>query len=122
MLLVAQILAGLVCLLHFYFFLLETVLYRSRGVKVFAIKPENVELMAVPMSNQGCYNAFLALALLLGFVLPNPTTAAAFTVYGLVCVVIAGIWGAATVKMTILYIQSVPALLALLAFYLAQRG
>ena len=41
MLLIAQILAGLVCLIHIYIFLLETVLFRSRGVKVFAVKPEN---------------------------------------------------------------------------------
>ena len=122
MLLIAQILAGLVCLIHIYIFLLETVLFRSRGVRVFAVKPENVELLATPMSNQGCYNGFLALALLLGFVLPNPAAAMALTVYGLVCVAIAGIWGAATVKISILYIQTVPAVLALLAFYVALRA
>ena len=39
----------------------------------------------------GCYNGFLAAALALGFVLPNAATARAFTVFGLVCVAIAGV-------------------------------
>jgi putative membrane protein len=119
MLLIAQIIAGLVCLIHVYIFLLETVLFRSRGVKVFRIPPAEVEMRAVAMSNQGCYNGFLALALLLGFVIPNPVVASAFTVYGLVCVAIAGVWGAVTVMRRILYIQTIPALLGLITLYFA---
>ena len=115
--LVAQILAGVVLLIHVYIFLLETVLFHSRGRKVFGLSKENAQIMAPAMSNQGCYNGFLAIALACGFVLPDAATAQAFTVYGLACVAIAGIWGAATVQIRILFVQTVPATLALLALY-----
>ena len=120
MLLAAQILAAIVLLLHVYFVLLETVMYRTRGVKVFAIPKEEVEMRAAAMSNQGCYNGFLVAALALGFFWPDAAIAHAFMVYGLVCVVVAGIWGAATVSKRILLIQALPAALALIALFLAK--
>lgn len=113
----AQILITLVCLIHVYIFLLETVLYTSRGVKVFGIPPSEVASRKAAMSNQGCYNGFLAAALLLGLVYPDPAVAQAFAVYGLACVAVAGIWGAATVMVRILYIQTVPAVLGLAAVF-----
>jgi putative membrane protein len=115
----AQVLAGLVLLIHVYIFLLETVLFQSRGRKVFGLSKEKAEIMAPAMSNQGCYNGFLAAALAAGFLLPDPAMAQAFTVYGLACVAVAGIWGAATVQIRILFVQTVPAVLALGALYLA---
>ena len=114
----AQILIAVVCLIHVYIFLLETVLYKSRGVKVFGIPQAEVESRAVAMSNQGCYNGFLAAALLLGLVYPDPAIAKAFAVFGLACVAVAGIWGAVTVMVRILYIQTVPAALGLAAVFL----
>jgi putative membrane protein len=116
MLLIAQIFTAIVLLLHVYFVLLETVLYRSRGVKVFAIPPDQVEMRAAGMSNQGCYNGFLVAALALGLFYPDPAISKAFTYYGLICVVVAGVWGAATVSKKILYIQAFPAVIALAAF------
>jgi len=116
---VAQILAAIVLLIHVYIFLLETVLFQRRGRKVFGLTQEKADTVAPLMSNQGCYNGFLALALACGFLLPDAAMGRAFTVYGLVCVAIAGIWGAATVQMRILFVQTVPAVLGLLALYLA---
>lgn len=116
---VAQVLTALVLLIHVYIFLLETVLFQSRGRKVFGLSQEQANTMAAAMSNQGCYNGFLAAALACGFLLPNAATAQAFTVYGLVCVAVAGIWGAATVQIRVLFVQTVPAVLALAALYLA---
>jgi putative membrane protein len=115
----AQVLAGLVLLIHVYIFLLETVLFQSRGRKVFGLSKEKAEIMAPAMSNQGCYNGFLAAALAAGFFLPDPAMAQAFTVYGLACVAVAGVWGAATVQIRILFVQTVPAVLGLGALYLA---
>lgn len=115
---IAQILVGVVCLIHVYIFLLETVLFKKRGAKVFGIPQAEVEARAVAMSNQGCYNGFLAAALLLGLVYPDPAIARAFAIFGLACVAVAGIWGAVTVMKRILYIQTVPAVLGLLAIYL----
>ena len=119
MLIVAQVLAALVLLIHVYIFLLETVLFQSRGRKVFGLDQARAEIMAPAMSNQGCYNAFLALALAAGFLLPDAATARAFTIYGLLCVAIAGVWGGVTVQRRILLVQTLPAVLALGALYLA---
>ncbi len=113
----AKILVAVVCLIHIYIFLLETVLYKSRGVKIFGIPPSEVESRKAAMSNQGCYNGFLAAALLLGLLYPDPAVAKAYAVYGLACVAVAGIWGAATVMVRILYIQTVPAVLGLAAVF-----
>jgi putative membrane protein len=113
----AQVLIALIALLHVYFVLLETVLFKTRGRRVFGLSPEKAEIMAPAMSNQGCYNGFLVAALVLGLVHPDPAVARAFAVFGLVCVAVAGVWGAATVKRTILYFQTLPAVLALAAIY-----
>jgi putative membrane protein len=119
MLLMAQIVTGLVLLVHVYIVLLETVLFNTRGRRVFGLNAEKAEIVRPAMSNQGCYNGFLVAALALGFLHPDPAIAGAFTVFGLVCVAIAGLWGAATVKKSILFIQTVPAVLALALHRLA---
>ena len=116
MLLAAKILTGLVLLIHVYIFLLETVLFRTRGKRVFGLTDEKVEIMAPAMSNQGCYNGFLAAALAIGLAMPSMV----LVWYGLACVAIAGLWGAATVKKSILFIQTVPAVLAMAAWFLAR--
>ena len=118
MLLVAKILAGLVLFIHLYIFLLETVLFDTSGRKVFGLSKEQAEIMRPAMSNQGCYNGFLAVALALGLLLPDAATGRAFTIYGLACVAVAGVWGALTVQIRILFVQTVPAVLALAALFL----
>jgi putative membrane protein len=95
------------------------VLFRTRGRKIFAVEADLVERFAPLFSNQGIYNGFLVAALALGFVYPDPVVAKAFVWFGLGCVAFAGIWGAMTVKMRILYVQTVPAALAMIAVYLA---
>lgn len=114
----AQVLIALIALLHVYFVLLETVLFKTRGRRVFGLSAEKAEIMAPAMSNQGCYNGFLVAALVLGLLHQDPAVAMAFAVFGLVCVAVAGVWGAVTVKRTILYIQALPAVFALAVLYL----
>lgn len=116
----AQVLIALIALLHVYFVLLETVLFKTRGRRVFGLSAEKAEIMAPAMSNQGCYNGFLVAALAVGLLHPDPAVASAFICYGLLCVAVAGIWGALTVKMTILFFQTVPAAIAL-ALYCFSR-
>lgn len=115
--LLARILIGAVLLIHVYIFLLETVLFRTRGRKVFGLDDAQVEAMAPAMSNQGCYNGFLAAALAVALLHGEPAVANAFALFGLLCVAVAGIWGALTVQKRILYVQTVPALLALAALF-----
>jgi putative membrane protein len=119
MLIAARVLTGLVLFIHLYIFLLETVLFQSHGRKVFGLSKEQADTMAPAMSNQGCYNAFLAVALACGFLLPDAATGRAFTIYGLACVAVAGVWGSVTVQIRILFVQTVPAVLALAALFLA---
>lgn len=117
--LLAQIVTGLVALIHVYIVLLETVLFESRGRRVFGLTKEKADIVQPAMSNQGCYNGFLVAALALGFFHPDAAIAHAFTVFGLACIAVAGLWGAATVMTRILYLQTVPAVLALLLLHFA---
>jgi putative membrane protein len=117
--LLAQIVTALVLLIHVYIVLLETVLFPTRGRRVFGLSAEKAEIVQPAMSNQGCYNGFLVVALALGFHHPAPDVAHAFTVYGLACVAVAGIWGAVTVSKRILFVQTVPAVVALALNFLS---
>ena len=119
MLLIATILTAIVIAIHVYIVLIETVLFRTRGRKVFGIKEGQVDALAPLMSNQGCYNGFLVAMLALGLLHPAPTIGRAFVVFGLACVAVAGVWGAATVSRRILFVQTVPATLALSALLFA---
>jgi putative membrane protein len=80
---------------------------------VSGITPEKAAETAAMASNQGLYNGFLVIALALGLVAPDATVSASFALYGLICVAIAGIWGGITVSKRIVFVQTVPALVAL---------
>lgn len=113
MLLAAQIVTGVVALIHVYIVLLETVLFETRGKRVFGLTDEAAAIVKPAMSNQGCYNGFLVAALALGLFWPDDVTAKAFAFFGLACVAVAGVWGGLTVKRSILLIQTLPALVGL---------
>jgi putative membrane protein len=119
MLLAAQIVTGIVALIHVYIVLLETVLFDKRGKKVFGLTDQAAAIVKPAMSNQGCYNGFLVAALALGLFLPDPVTAKAFAFFGLGCVAVAGVWGGLTVKRSILLIQTLPAAIGLALWWLA---
>jgi putative membrane protein len=115
---VAKVVAGLVLLIHVYIVVLEMVLWQSRAPKVFGITPEFARESKGLASNQGLYNGFLVAALALGLFLPDARVGHAFLLYGLVCVAVAGIWGAITASPRILFVQTVPAGIALAAMFL----
>jgi putative membrane protein len=114
---IGNILVGLVALIHAYIVYLEMVLWDTpRGHKAFNLKPEFASASKVLAANQGLYNGFLAAGLIWGLYLG----AAGFQVkiFFLLCVAIAGLYGAATVGRKILFIQTVPAVVALIAVWL----
>jgi putative membrane protein len=119
MLLAAQIVTGIVALIHVYIVLLETVLFDTRGKKVFGLTDEAAAIVKPAMSNQGCYNGFLVAALALGLFYPDPAVAKAFVLFGLICVAVAGVWGGLTVKRSILLIQTLPAVVGLALWWAA---
>jgi len=114
MFLAAQIVAGFVAFLHFYFLYLEMFQWTSpRGLKAFGQTLEFAKASKVLAANQGLYNGFLASGLVWGIFEPNPSFAVKVMVFFLGCVFIAGLYGAWTVTKKILYIQAAPALLGL---------
>ncbi|HVK22190.1 MAG TPA: DUF1304 domain-containing protein [Actinokineospora sp.] len=114
---VAAVLVGLVALIHVYILVLEMFLWKTpRGRAAFGTTKEFAEESATLAANQGLYNGFLAAGLVYGLVADD----FAFKVFFLVCVIVAGLYGAATVSKRILFVQSVPAALALLFVLLAR--
>ena len=114
--LIARSLIGLVALLHVYIMILEMFLWTGpRGQKAFGLTPEFASSTKVLAANQGLYNGFLAAGLFWSVLHPNPEFAWQIAVFFLVCVAVAGIYGAATSSRKILLIQTVPAVIALLA-------
>lgn len=117
---VAMILVGLVALLHLYIMLLEVLWWDTpRGQKAFNLTPEFSRQTKVLAINQGVYNGFLAAGLIWGLVHPDPAIAWQIQLFFLACVAVAGIVGAVTSSRKILFIQTVPAMIAIIAIWLA---
>lgn len=120
MLIIANTLVALVAALHIYFLVLEMFLWtKPRGLKTFGNTPEKAQATSVLAANQGLYNGFLAAGLIWGLLHPNPVFAIQIKTFFLLCVIVAGLYGAATVSRRIALVQSLPAALALLMVWLA---
>lgn len=105
-------LVALVAFLHFYFLVLEMFYWtKPKGLKTFGLTKEYAEASKVLAANQGLYNGFLAAGLIWSIISKNTEV----TIFFLACVIIAGIYGAySTKKIRLFYIQSVPAIIALI--------
>jgi putative membrane protein len=109
---VADVLVGLVAALHLYFLVLEMFLWTTpTGRSVFGLDTEFAEESKSLAANQGLYNGFLVAGLVWGLVADKTDV----KVFFLACVIVAGVYGAATVNRRILFVQAVPAVLALIA-------
>ena len=114
---VAAVLTGLVAISHVGFLVLEMFFWdHPVGRRIFAMTPEVSASSAVLAKNQGLYNGFLAAGLVWGLAAGRRDV----TVFFLVCVVIAGIFGGLTAKTTIILTQALPAGLALFFVGLAR--
>ncbi|HUG25649.1 DUF1304 domain-containing protein [Piscinibacter sp.] len=112
----ANVLIGLVALLHVYFLVLEMFLWdKPFGRRTFGLTPEFASASKALAANQGLYNGFLAAGLLWGLSLG--IEGASVKLFFLACVVVAGVYGALTVNRKIFFVQSVPAIAALAALY-----
>jgi putative membrane protein len=117
----ANILVGLVALLHIYFLVLEMFLWtKPMGLRTFSQSLEKAKDSAVLAANQGLYNGFLAAGLVWGLFHPVATTGFQIKVFFLLCVIVAGAYGAWSVSRRILYVQAAPAVVALALLYLAR--
>lgn len=114
----ADVVTTLVAALHVYFLVLEMFLWdKPFGRRVFRLTPEFATASRTLAANQGLYNGFLAAGLIWGLSL-GPA-GSAIKVFFLVCVVVAGVFGAATVNRRILWIQAAPAIVALMLLALS---
>src|SRR5688572_26331250 len=115
---VSIVLVTLVALLHVYFLVLEMFLWtKPAGRRAFGTTQEQAEQSKVLAMNQGLYNGFLAAGLVWGLMLG--AEGRSVVVFFLVCVVVAGVFGAATASRKILWVQALPAAVALVAWLVA---
>ena len=114
--LITQILIAFVALIHIYIVYLEMVLWNTpKGHKAFNMTPDQANQTQVLAANQGLYNGFLAAGLAWALVHPNAAFGVQIATFFLICVAIAGIYGSLTAAKKILYIQTLPAVVALAA-------
>ncbi len=106
---------SIVILLHIAFLVLEMFLWNTPlGRKTFGLKEDYAKQSASMAANQGLYNGFLAAGLIWGLIGTNNFNA---LVFFLSCIIIAGVYGAITVKRSILWLQALPATIAMALLY-----
>lgn len=102
---------SLVIVLHTLFMVLEMFMWNTPfGRKTFGLKEDYAKQSAALAANQGLYNGFLAAGLLWGLVSTGGFDA---LIFFLSCIIIAGIYGALTAKRSILFLQALPAAIAM---------
>jgi putative membrane protein len=107
-----NVLAALVALLQTFFMILEMYFWdKPFGRQIFGLRREFASATKVLAANQGLYNGFLAAGLMWGLYLGSDGEAIRF--FFLMCVLVAGVFGAATSNTEILFVQATPAALAL---------
>lgn len=112
--LIAIVLTAFVALLHVGFMVLEMLFWtKPLGRRIFGLSEQRALDSAQLAANQGLYNGFLAAGLVWGLLIGDR----GICLFFLGCVVLAGIFGAATVKRSILYVQALPAILAATAVH-----
>jgi len=110
--LIASIFIAAIALLHIYILVLEMFLWeKPAGLRAFGNTREKAALTRVMAANQGLYNGFLAAGLFWGLWLGD--AGIPIIIFFLLCIAIAGIYGAYSAARKILFIQTVPAVIAL---------
>lgn len=117
--LAANVVVALVALIHVYILVLEMFLWdKPTGLRAFGLTPEKAADSKVLAANQGLYNGFLAAGLFWGLSLGAAGTGV--KVFFLLCVLVAGLYGAATASRRILYVQALPAAIGLALIVLSR--
>lgn len=116
MLIARNVLLALVACLHVYFLILEMFLWtKPLGMKTFRMNESRARDTATLAGNQGLYNGFLAAGLFWAIAHPSPEFGTQLALFFCLCVIAAALYGAYSVSRRILFVQGVPALLALIA-------
>lgn len=114
-----KVLIGVIALLHLYIAWFEMFAWEARGPKVFKSFPKELFSQTKAMAgNQGIYNSFLAAGLIWTFFIDDITWARNVGLFFLACIGVAGIYGFLTVEKRILFVQTVPATIAIILLIL----
>src|SRR6267378_2582828 len=109
---IANVAVAVVALLHVYFLVLEMFLWdKPRGLRTFGLTPEFAAASKSLAANQGLYNGFLAAGLIWGLALG--AAGDPIKIFFLGCVIVAGVFGAFTANLKILWVQALPGAIAL---------
>ncbi len=109
-----SLIIGLVALLHLYFLWLEMFGWTTRAYKVFkGFDRAYFETTKTLAANQGLYNGFLAAGLIWTFFIQDELWRGHISLFFLVCVLVAGIYGAITAERKIFFVQGLPALIGI---------
>jgi putative membrane protein len=118
--LIAGIAILVVALLHLWFLVLEMFLWqRPSTLRTFGTSAEFAAASKTLAANQGLYNGFLAAGLIWALIAYVPVPGRPIASFFLGCVIVAGLFGAATVNRRILLVQALPAAVALVLLWLA---
>lgn len=113
---ISKILIALVALEHLYIMYFEMFAWETIGKRTFKSIPENLFKPTKSLAaNQGLYNGFLAAGLIWSLLICNKEWSVNISIFFLVCVIIAGIYGTITASKRIFFVQALPAILALIA-------
>jgi putative membrane protein len=116
---IAGILTAAIAALHLYILMLEMFRWEHpRTRRAFGTTEEFAKATKVLAANQGLYNGFLAAGLIWAVIAGVTTDGRPLAIFFLTCVLVAGLYGAATASRRILFIQALPAALALIAVLL----
>ena len=114
MLIASYVAIGFVALIHIYIVWLEMFAWTTRGPKVFRGFPKDLFPATKAMAgNQGLYNGFLAAGLIWSYFITDAVWSSNVALFFLGCVAVAGLYGAATAAKQILFVQTVPAGIAI---------
>ena len=116
----AKILVGLVALEHLYILYIEMFAWETKGKETFkgSLAPEMFKPTKTLAANQGLYNGFLAAGLIWTFFIEDYQWSFYIAVFFLTCVIVAGLYGAATASKKIFFVQALPAIVALVVLHL----
>ena len=120
--LISRIIIGLIAFIHRYILWFEMFAWTSRGPEIFKALPKDIfEPTKAMAANQGLYNGFLAAGLIWTYFIIDPVWKKKISLFFLSCVAIAGIYGAFTIETKILFIQTIPSIIAIILIFVSPK-
>ena len=113
---ISQILIAIIAIEHLYFLWLEMFVWETKGKQIFkgTLAPDLFTPTKGLAANQGLYNGFLSAGLIWTFFINDPAWKINIAIFFLICIIIAGCYGAVSASKKIFFVQALPAIIALI--------